>query len=164
VRGRVKLRLYDREDSIGVILSLRGNAFPRMGNHDEHRGGRRQQLEIVLKEKTAPAKFVWVHADREKDHACHKKIAESGAWVEFDHIGPAQQAIDWHLECVRFMEKNNLLGRTLISQDAGYFKPGEPNGGSFKDYTHLYLKFAPQLTVDNQKTLLWENPRTAFGN
>jgi len=123
-----------------------------------------EQLDIVLNEKGSPAKFVWVHADAEKDHAFHSKIAEAGAWVEFDHIGPTQQAIDWHLECVRVMEKNNLLGRTLISQDAGYYKPGEPNGGSFKDYTHLYTKFAPQLTPANQKTLLWENPRTAFGN
>ena len=123
-----------------------------------------EQLEIVLKEKAVPAKFVWVHADGEKDHAFHKKIAEGGAWVEFDHIGPAQQGNNWHVECVRFMEKNNLLGRTLISQDAGYYKPGEPNGGTFKDYTHLYTKFAPQLTLTNQKTLLWENPRAAFGS
>jgi len=123
-----------------------------------------EQLDIVLKEKAPATKFVWVHADAEKDHAFHKKIAEGGAWVEFDHIGPAQQAIDWHLECVRFMEDNNLLGRTLISQDAGYYKPGEPNGGSFKDYTHLYTKFAPQLTPTTRRTLLWENPRAAFGN
>lgn len=123
-----------------------------------------EQLEIVLSEKAAASKFVWVHADAEKDHAFHKKIAEGGAWVEFDHIGPAQQAIDWHLECVRFMEQNKLLGRTLISQDAGYYKPGEPNGGSFKDYTHLYALFVPQLTQPQKKTLLWENPRAAFGN
>jgi phosphotriesterase-related protein len=123
-----------------------------------------EQLEVVLKEGVAPAKFVWVHADAEKDHTFHKKIAEAGAWVEFDHVGPAPQAITWHLECVRFMERNNLLARVLISQDAGYYKPGEPNGGSFKDYTHLYTKFAPQLSPHTQKTLLWDNPRAAFGS
>ena len=47
----------------------------------------------------------------------------TGVWVEFGHIGPTQQAIAWHRECVRFMEDNNLLGRTLISQDAVYCKP-----------------------------------------
>ena len=87
---------------------------------------------------------MWVHADAEKDHAFHRKIAEAGAWVEFDHIGPTQQAIDWHLECVRVMEQNNLLGRTLISQDAGYYKPSEPNGGSFKDYA------GPRAACGNQ--------------
>src|SRR6185436_1389 len=76
-----------------------------------------EQLDIVLNEKVSPSKFVWVHADAEKDHAFHRKIAEAGAWVEFDHIGPTQQSLDWHLECVRVMEQNNLLGRTLISQD-----------------------------------------------
>lgn len=123
-----------------------------------------EQLEIVLSEKVKPAKFVWVHADGEKDHAFHQKIAQSGAWVEFDHIGPTPQANDWHLACVRFMERNNLLHRVLISQDAGYYKPGEPGGGAFKDYTHIYAKFVPQLTPALQKTLLWENPRAAFGS
>ncbi|MBI4909338.1 MAG: phosphotriesterase [Acidobacteria bacterium] len=122
-----------------------------------------EQLEIVLSEKLAPAKFVWVHADGEKDHSFHRQIAEAGAWVEFDHVGPSSEALRWHLECVQFMEKNKLLGRTLVSQDAGYYKPGEPNGGAFKDYSHIYTKFVPQLSAATTKTLLWENPRAAFG-
>jgi phosphotriesterase-related protein len=122
-----------------------------------------EQLDIVLEEKLPPSKFVWVHADGEKDHSFHRKIAEAGAWVEFDHVGPAAEALRWHLECVQFMEKNNLLRRTLISQDAGYYKPGEPNGGPFKDYSHLYTRFVPQLSAATAKTLLWENPRAAFG-
>lgn len=122
-----------------------------------------EQIEICASEKLKLSQFVWVHADSEKDHAFHKKAAEAGAWVEFDHIGPAQAAIDWHLACVRFMAKNHLLTRTLISQDAGYYRPGEPNGGPWKDYSHIYTSFAPLLTPVERKTLLWENPRAAFG-
>lgn len=123
-----------------------------------------EQLATIQSESVAANKFVWVHADGEKDHEFHKKLAAAGAWVEFDHIGPAKQALDWHLECVRFMEQNKLLQRTLISQDAGYYKPGEPNGGDFKDYSHLYTKFVPLLSSAVANTLLWENPRAAFGN
>lgn len=122
-----------------------------------------EQLQIVLDEKLPAAKFVWVHADGEKDHAFHRTLATAGAWVEFDHVGPAPESLRWHLECVQFMEKNKLLHRTLISQDAGYYKPGEPNGGAFKDYSHIYTKFAPQLSPATANTLLWENPRVAFG-
>ena len=122
-----------------------------------------EQIAIVTETKVPAAKFVWVHADGEKDHGFHKKAAEAGAWVEFDHIGPAKTALDWHLECVRFMDTNKLLHRTLISQDAGYYKPGEPDGGSFKDYDHLYTKFVPLLSPAQHKTLLQENPYAAFG-
>jgi len=122
-----------------------------------------EQIAIVTAAKVPAAKFVWVHADGEKDHTFHKKAAEAGAWVEFDHIGPAQQALDWHLDCVRFMDSNKLLHRTLISQDAGYYKPGEPDGGSWKDYEHIYTKFVPLLSPAQHKTLLQENPYAAFG-
>ncbi|HUQ93514.1 MAG TPA: hypothetical protein VM120_17670, partial [Bryobacteraceae bacterium] len=121
-----------------------------------------EQLEIIVSEKVSPAKFVWVHADGEKDHSFHKKLGAAGAWVEFDHVGPAPEALKWHLECVRFMEQNQLLHRTLLSQDAGYYRPGEPNA-AFKDYSHIYTKFVPLLTSTIAKTLLWENPHAAFG-
>src|SRR5882672_11345834 len=45
-----------------------------------------EQLEIVTAEKVSPAKFVWVHAQNERDHAIHEKVASAGAWVEFDGI------------------------------------------------------------------------------
>lgn len=122
----------------------------------------REQLDILLAAKTKPEKFVWVHADGEKDHNFHREMAKAGAWVEFDHIGPTEASLSWHLDCVQFMEKQGLLGRTLISQDAGYYKPGEPNGGAWKDYTHLYTKFIPKLTPKQRDILLWENPRAAF--
>jgi len=123
-----------------------------------------EEVEIVAAAKVPLSKFVWVHADQEKDHSFHKKVGDAGAWVEFDHLGPRDASLDWHQECVQFMEKNKLLGRTLISQDAGYYRPGEPNGGNFKDYDHIYTKFVPRLTPAVAKTLLWENPRAAFGS
>lgn len=88
-------------------------------------------------------------------------MARAGGWVEFDGVNPKSAA--WHLECVRHMAKAGLLGRVLISQDSGWYRVGEPGGGQFNGYTYLYTDFLPQLMPPWIRTLLWENPRGAFG-
>jgi phosphotriesterase-related protein len=104
-----------------------------------------EQLDIFTGAKANAAKFVWVHADGEKDHSFHEKVAKAGAWVEFDHVSEGN--LDFHLESVRFMAARGLLGRTLISQDTGYYRPGEPNGGPFKPYSYIYTGFLPNWTL-----------------
>jgi phosphotriesterase-related protein len=120
-----------------------------------------EQLEIIAGEGAAPAKFVWVHAQSERDHGFHEKAARAGAWVEFDGIGPKTAA--FHLECVRFLAGKGLLNRTLISQDAGWYHVGEPGGGHFRGYTHLYTDFLPLLEPAQVPVLMFQNPRAAFG-
>jgi len=119
-----------------------------------------EELDIVVSEKVQPAKFVWVHAQSEKDHAIHEKVARGGAWVEFDGI--SAKSADWHLECVRFMAERNLLDRTLISQDAGWYHVGEPGGGEYRGYTYIYTDFLPKLNPAWVRKLMVENPERAF--
>jgi len=121
-----------------------------------------EQLEIVTGERVSPAKFVWVHAQNEPDHGMHEKVARAGAWVEFDGIGP--KTVEVHLECVRFMAAKGLLKRTLVSQDSGWYHVGEPGGGDFRGYTFVYTDFLPRLKPAEVHTLMWENPRAAFGH
>lgn len=120
-----------------------------------------EELDIVRSEKVDPSKLVWVHAQSEKDHAIHEQVARAGAWVEFDGIGP--KSADWHLECVRFMDSKGLLNRTLISQDSGWYRVGEPGGGEYRGYTFIYTDFLPRLEGSQVDRLMWENPRRAFG-
>src|SRR5882762_3063491 len=120
-----------------------------------------EQVEIVTAERVNPAKFVWVHAQNERNHEVHEKVARAGAWVEFDGIGP--KTIEFHLECVRFLVSKGLLKRTLVSQDAGWYHVGEPGGGAFRGYTYLYTDFLPRLNPAEVLVLMWENPRAAFG-
>ena len=119
-----------------------------------------EQIEIFTAEKARAARFVWVHAQNARDHAFHEKAARAGAWVEFDGINPKSAA--WHLDCVKFMASKGLLGRTLISQDAGWYRVGEPVGGDYRGYTFIYTGFLPQLDPTWTSTLLWTNPRHAF--
>jgi phosphotriesterase-related protein len=120
-----------------------------------------EQLEIVTAERVGPSKFVWVHAQNERDHSLHEKLARAGAWVEFDGIGP--KTAELHLECVRFMAGKGLLKKTLLSQDSGWYHVGEAGGGDFRGYTFLYSDFLPRLEPAAIPVLMWENPRAAFG-
>jgi phosphotriesterase-related protein len=120
-----------------------------------------EQLEIITAEGAKPSKFVWVHAQNERDHKLHEEVARAGAWVEFDGVAPA--AAEFHLDCVRFMAAKNLLPRTLVSQDAGWYHVGEAGGGEFRGYTYLYTDFLPRLDPAQVPKLMWDNPRSAFG-
>jgi len=120
-----------------------------------------EQLEIVTSEKVDPSRFVWVHAYREKDHAIHEQMGKAGAWVQFDGISP--DSLAWHAECVRFMDSKKLLTRTMISQDAGYYKPGQPKGGAFRPYTTMQKQLLPMLPPFWGLQLLVINPVQAYG-
>jgi phosphotriesterase-related protein len=119
-----------------------------------------EQLEILSAVKCPLTRFVWVHAQNERDPEIHAKVARAGAWVEFDGIGP--RSAEYHLRCVRAMAERNLLGQTLISQDSGWYHVGEPNGGNFRGYTYLYTDFLPLLADGWAGQLLVDNPGRAF--
>ncbi|MBL8242096.1 MAG: hypothetical protein JNM66_32015 [Bryobacterales bacterium] len=121
----------------------------------------REQLEILTRNKVEPSKFVWVHAQNERDFGIHEKLARAGAWVEFDGISP--QGLEWHLRCVRALAEKGLAHRTLISHDAGWYHVGEPGGGRFRGFTYLFTDFVPQLEAALTRQLLVDNPRVAFG-
>ena len=120
-----------------------------------------EEIEIFTGAGAPASKFVWVHAQSEKDHAIHEQAAKSGAWVEFDGI--RAQSADWHKQCVEFMAGRGLLDRTLISQDAGWYHVGEPGGGNYRGYAYLYTDFLPLLAPDARRKLMIENPSKAFG-
>ena len=101
------------------------------------------QLGILESAGASPSRFIWVHAQNEKDHSLHRQLAREGMWVEFDGIRAS--TLDWHLECVQVMADAGLLDRVLISQDAGWYRPGEPGGGKFRGYKYLFADFLPAL-------------------
>ncbi len=120
----------------------------------------REQLQILIKNKVSPAKFIWVHAQNEPSFPIHEELAHEGAWIEFDGISP--QSLNWHLRCVNHMAGKGLLHKTLISHDAGWYHAGEPGGGTFRGFTLLFTDFLPQLTAPQATQLIIENPRLAF--
>jgi phosphotriesterase-related protein len=119
-----------------------------------------EEVELIASERVKPSRFVWVHAQNEKDHSLHEKAARAGAWVEFDGINA--KSADWHLDCLQFMASKDLLGHTLISQDSGWYHVGESGGGEYRGYTYIYTDFLPRLEPAWIQRLMIDNPSKAF--
>jgi phosphotriesterase-related protein len=158
--NRGPLHEIDRKLARAAAITSRQTGLT-IASHTGDGAAALEQLEIIMGEGVAPEKFVWVHAQNERDHGIHEKVARAGAWVEFDGIGPKTATL--HLECVRFLAAKGLLKRTLISQDAGWYHVGEPGGGQFRGYTYLYTDFLPMLDTPQVPILMVDNPRAAFG-
>jgi phosphotriesterase-related protein len=158
--NRGPLDEIDRKLARAAAITSRETGLT-IASHTGNGAAAMEQLDIIAAERTAPEKFVWVHAQNERDHAFHQRAARTGAWVEFDGIGPKTAA--FHLECLRFMTAKGLLSRTLISQDAGWYHVGEPGGGRYRGYTYLYTDFLPLLEPAHVPVLMVQNPRAAFG-
>jgi len=124
------------------------------------------QLEELERAGVHPSAWIWIHAQNEPDLAQHVAAGRRGAWVEFDGIDP--KSIDLHLRAVLNMADAGLLGRVLISQDAGWYSVGERQGGnSARSYETVFDQFLPALRghgfsdaeIDQ---LLIRNPAEAF--
>ncbi len=124
------------------------------------------ELELLTDLGVPASAFIWVHAHNERDTAAHVRVAKTGAWVEFD--GLSETTVARHVELVRLMQSAALLDRVLVSQDAGWYRVGEPGGGKFRGFDTLFTRFVPALlaaglTNDDVRMLLVDNPRRALG-
>jgi predicted metal-dependent phosphotriesterase family hydrolase len=118
-------------------------------------------LSVLQEMKVAPSAYVWVHAQNAKDRALHLRAAKAGVWIELD--GVSETSRDAHLAAVMDLKKAGLLERVLISQDAGWYRVGEPGGGRFRPFTYLLDAFVPALREAglgeaDVRTLLVANP------
>ncbi|HUG91248.1 MAG TPA: twin-arginine translocation signal domain-containing protein [Planctomycetaceae bacterium] len=123
------------------------------------------ELAILREERVDPSAWIWVHAQNEKNPELHRRAAEQGGWVEFDGIRP--DTIDQHVGLVQTMQREGLLGRVLVSHDAGWYSVGEPGGGSFRPWTTQFEQFLPRLRTagfseEQIQRLTIANPAEAF--
>jgi phosphotriesterase-related protein len=156
--NKAPLHEWDRKMVEAAAITSSETGLP-IAAHTGDGPAAQEELAIIRKAGVDASKFIWVHAQNELDHSIHDEIAKAGAWVEFDGIN--ERTVRWHQRCVEHMARANLLHRTLISHDSGWYRPGEPDGGQFNGYTYLYEHFQPK--VENWfPRLLWDNPREAF--
>jgi phosphotriesterase-related protein len=116
-------------------------------------------------EGVAPEAFIWVHAQSEKDLSNHVKAARMGAWIGLD--GLDDNNVPDYIRLIKNLRENNLLNKVLLSHDAGWYHPGEENGGEYRGYTTLFEKLVPALRYENFsekeiKQILVLNPAKAF--
>lgn len=125
----------------------------------------REELEIFMQNGVAPDAFIWVHAQNEKDFNVFHEMASKGVWVEFDYVHP--ETIDQYVTFMKYMKENNLLHRTLLSHDAGWYDVVNPDAVTFRGYTALHTLLLPRLreenfTEDEIDQLIRKNPAEAF--
>lgn len=136
-----------------------------VGIHTGNGAAAEEELSILEAEGVSPEAFIWIHAQSENNHSYHLQLARKGAWVEFDGI--REESLEEHLELVQTMKAHKLLGKVLVSQDAGWYHVGEAGGGSYRGYGLLFTAFIPLLkkkdfTGKEIETLVKTNPAEAF--
>jgi phosphotriesterase-related protein len=137
-----------------VIASHTGPALPAF-----------QQIDMLKSMGVDPSAFIWVHAQNEKDLSEHARAARMGAWVSLDGIGAGN--IPAYVDMLKNMKDMGLLGRVLLSHDAGWYDPAVENGGDIRGYTDLFRYLLPALrdegfSDDEIEQLTVRNPALAF--
>jgi phosphotriesterase-related protein len=123
------------------------------------------QLSVLEAEGVSSEAFIWVHAQNEKELNNHIKAAAMDAWISLD--GLDRENVTEYVAMVKNMREHGLLHKVLLSHDAGWYSPGEPGGGSFRDYTVLFEYLIPLLrqndfSEEEIDTLVKLNPRRAL--
>ncbi len=112
-------------------------------------------------------RFIWVHAQAERDRKWRLELAARGVFIELDSLGWNPTEDGALIGMIKELLAAGYGDYVLLSHDAGWYQPGQPNGGSQKPYTYLLGTFVPKLRnsgIDEPtvKMLIEENPKRAL--
>lgn len=116
-------------------------------------------------------RFIWTHAQSESDTSYHLKAAQRGAIISIDAIGSGWAPDDAMLMATANLIDAGFSDQILLSHDAGWYDPSQPDGHPLPDgirgYTALFDTFLPQLRSSgiNEETITKitvKNPATVF--
>jgi phosphotriesterase-related protein len=147
--GFIKLGVDNAPLSEAQRKTIRAGALTHLatglaiGIHTGNGAAAEEELQILEENGVAPEAFVWIHAQNEKDFSYFSKLARKGAWIESDNI--SSDRLNDNLRFLQYMKSEDLLDKTLLSQDSGWYHVGEKNGGQFNGYTFLFTDFIPFL-------------------
>jgi phosphotriesterase-related protein len=130
----------------------------------------RREMDILEEAGQNLDRFIWVHANAEPELRYHKQAASRGAYVEFDSIGAPWQDEEALVRMVLAMIEAGYIDRILLSHDAGWYDPSNPDGkpeGGWRGFTDLVERFLPALiargvTREQVRRMVEENPVRAF--
>lgn len=122
-----------------------------------------EELNILKENGVHPSAFVWVHANGSEDDFL--KLGKMGCWISLDGI--SDHSLEKNVKTVLLLKANHLLQKLLISHDAGWYSPGEPDGGKFRGFTTISDSFLPLLKkqgVTDQEIdqIMVKNPAKVF--
>ena len=124
-----------------------------------------QQLAELEAAGVHPSAWIWIHAQNESDPGKYHDAARRGAWISLDGVSP--ESVGQHADRVVGLRDAGFLNRVLVSQDAGWYWVGEPDGGKFRPYDTVFTEFIPALKArgfgqDEIDQIFVRNPASAF--
>jgi len=125
-----------------------------------------RELDLLTKEGLPAERYVWVHAQSEPDLGYRREVGARGGYLEYDGIR-ADADLDAYADWLQQAADWGLADRVLLSQDAGWYRPGEPHGGEQAPFDFLPRAFLPRLRragfgADDVARFTAENPQRAF--
>ncbi|MBD3267299.1 phosphotriesterase [bacterium] len=125
----------------------------------------REELAVIQEYGVRADAFIWVHADNVKDSVVLVEAAKKGAWIELDKINKKRMEIQ--LDPLKALKREGLLDRVMLSHDAGWYRVGQENGGTYRPHTDLFTDFIPLLkengfTDGEIQQMIVKNPQQAF--
>jgi phosphotriesterase-related protein len=125
--------------------------------------------QVAILESIDPAiRFIWVHAQSENNRTMQRQLATKEVYIEFDNLGwnPGQDGTI--IAAIQELLTAGYGDRILLSHDAGWYQPGQPNGGSQKGYIYLIDTFIGKLKAAGVeeaaiRMITETNPIRAFG-
>jgi phosphotriesterase-related protein len=137
-----------------IIVSHTGGAIPAF-----------EQITLLKELKVDPSAFIWVHAQNEPEEIKRFDAARMGTWISLD--GLSDDNVKQYAAWISDFKKNGYLNKLLVSHDAGWYQPGELNGGKIRGYTTVFSKLIPYLknmefSEKDINTILIKNPAEAF--
>ena len=130
-----------------------------------------EQISVLQSHGVDPSCFIWVHAQQGSLEG-NIKAARMGTWISLDNLSLDREAgseydVLWYADRIQNLKEAGYLERVLISHDAGWYKPEEENGGTFRGFTGIFTALIPALekkgfSPKEINLLLEINPRNAF--
>lgn len=130
-----------------------------------------EQISVLQSHGVDPSCFIWVHAQGGSLEG-NIKAAEMGTWISLDNLNLNRKQgsefdLAWYADRIQNLREAGYLNRVLISHDAGWYKPEEEKGGTFRGFTGIFTALIPALrergfSQDDINQILEINTRNAF--
>ncbi|MBN2328197.1 MAG: phosphotriesterase [Candidatus Omnitrophica bacterium] len=147
-----------------AALACKQSGLPIASHTGDTRAGL-EQVEILQEEGVDPTSFIWVHAQNDWQLMRRIESAVMGVWISIDNVNTNNS--DAIIKKIMDMKAAGCLNKILLSHDAGWYSPGEPNGGDFRAFDALFTNLIPSMketgfTQQEIDQLLIHNPQHAF--